>query len=433
MMLTARLIRTTIRLAALLALLPLCAGAAEPGLDMLSLAQAIEIGLRHNHDVRLATLAVDSAQAAVTAASARPNPSLTLQTANINPKLGIGSGSLRAKTVDTTIRLDQLIERGGKRELRTENAAGLERASRADLDDARRQLRLNLSQAYYDLLAAQEKWRTAIDTVALFDGTVNAAQQRRKAGDLAGAEVERIRVDALRAQNDARQAEADLAKARLALALLMGVETQAQSLRAVDSWPEPNLARPDGDLDRFIARRPDIQAAQARVEAAAAAARLARAARTRDVSVGLQFEHYPASAANPQGSGNSYGVSLQIPLFTGYYYEGEIRAAQAALDTAQQSLEKARSIARGELAGALHEVQAAAERVQRLRQELLPAARKSADAAEYAFRNGAIGVMDVLDARRTYRATQLEAVSAQADYAKALAAWRATVLEESEK
>lgn len=440
MKLTARFFRPTISLpgaiaAGILAVLPLLALAAEPadGLDSLSLPQAIEIGLRQNHDVRLSALAVDSAQAAATAADARPNPALTVQTANINPAQGIGSGGLRAKTVDTTIRIDQLIERGGKRALRKESADGLERASRADLSEARRQLRLNVSQAYYDLLAAQEKWRAATETVALFDNTLSAAQKRKKAGDIAGADVERIQVDALRAKNDARQAETDLAKARLALALLMGVEAQADTIRAVEAWPQPQQAAPDTDIDRLIERQPAIRAAQARVDAAVASAKLASAARTRDVSVGVQFEHYPASAANSQGSGNSYGVSVQFPLFTNYAYQGEIRAAQAALDTARQSLEKARSAARGELAGALHDLRASAERVLRFQQELLPAAKKSADAAEYAFKNGAIGVMDALDARRTYRATQLDAVAAQADYAKSLAAWRMTVLEESDK
>jgi len=32
----------------------------------------------------------------------------------------------------------------------------------------------------------------------------------------------------------------------------------------------------------------------------------------------------------------------------------------------------------------------------------------------------------VLDARRTFRAVQLESVAARADYAKALAAWRSS-------
>lgn len=396
----------------------------------MSLARALEIATEHNHDVKLSALALDSARAAAISANAAPNPSLTIQTANINPKLGIGAGSLRNKTVDTSIRIDQLIERGGKRELRTENASYLEFASRADLRDARRQLRVAVSQAYYDLLAAQEKLQAATETVALFDNTMTAAQKRRKAGDIAGADVERIHVDALRTQNDARQAAADLAKAQLALALLLGTNAQARALQATDSWPDLRQAALDNDFDRLIDKRPDVTAAKARVDAALAAQKLALASRTRDVSVGVQFEHYPASEANPQGSGNSYGVSVQIPLFTRYYYEGEIRSAQVAVETAHQNLEKIRTLARNEVYQSLHDVQAAAERMQRFQLELLPSARRSAEAAEYAFRNGAIGVMDVLDARRTYRATQLDAVAAQADYAKSLAAWRAAVLED---
>ena len=59
--------------------------------------------------------------------------------------------------------------------------------------------------------------------------------------------------------------------------------------------------------------------------------------------------------------------------------------------------------------------------------ELQPQAEKSAAAAEFAFRNGAIGVMDLLDARRTLRAVQVEAVAARAEHARALAALRAGV------
>ncbi|HJW55067.1 MAG TPA: TolC family protein [Burkholderiaceae bacterium] len=399
----------------------------------MSLSRAIAIAVERNHDVKLSALAVDSADAARISANAAPNPALTVQTANINPHQGIGAGGLRDKAVDTTIRVDQLIERGGKRELRSENAASLERASRADLGEAQRQLRISVSQAYYDLLAAQERQRTTADSALLFDGTVAAAQKRKEAGDIAGAEVERIQVDALRARNDARQAKADLAKAQLALALLMGIEPQEGAIQATDPWPDPQQVVTDAGIGRLIEQRPDIRAARARVDAADAASRLAQASRVRDVSVGVQFEHYPVSAFNGQGSGNSYGVAIQVPLFTRYDFAGEIRSAQVALETARVNLEKTRGAARNELLRTLHDIKAAAEHVQRYQHELLPAAKKSTDAAEYAFRNGAISVMDVLDARRTYRSTQLEAVSAQSDYAKSLAAWRAAILEEGSK
>ena len=103
-------------------------------------------------------------------------------------------------------------------------------------------------------------------------------------------------------------------------------------------------------------------------------------------------------------------------------YQGEIRNAQVAADSAAVTLEKVRAAAIGELARSAGDARASAARLRRFDSELLPASARSADAAEYAFRNGAVGVMDVLDARRTRRATQLEAAAARADHAKALAA-----------
>lgn len=397
-------------------------------LERLSIEQAIQIAVERNHDSRLSAFAVDNAKAATTIASALPNPMLTVQTANINPTAGIGAGNLRNKTVDTTFRLDQLIERGGKRELRTENASYLEDAARNDRNDARRQLRISVSQAYYDLLAAEEKNDITRQTAALYESTIAAAQMRQKAGDIASVDVARLQVDALRTQNDATQAQSDSVKARQSLALVLGKINDAMKIRLTDGWPTMQFnaaAAPEVPIEQ----RPDVLAAKSRLDAAMAARKLALASRTRDVSVGVQYEHFPASDVNSQGSGNSFGVSVQIPLFVRYAFDGEIRAAEVAVDTAREILEKTRDLARSDLIRGREEARASYERVKRYDDSLLAAAKKAADAAEFAFKHGASGVMDVLDARRTYRTIQLEALAARADYAKSLAAWQAAVSE----
>ena len=415
-------------LLSLMLALCLCAGArAQESLDSLRLEQAQRIAIESNHDVRLALASVQAAQAAIQAADTAPNPVLTLQTMNINPGQGIGPGPLRAKAVDSTIRIDQQIERGGKRALRVSNAQYLEQATRADLGEVQRQLRLAVAQAYYDLLAAQEKRDIVRDTASLYGRTLDAARQRQKAGDIAGADVARIEVDALRAANDVDQVEADLLRAQEILALALGRTAEARQLRAVDPWPAPRAdGAGSGDfLEAAIADRADIRAAQARVRAADAGLRLAQSLRTRDVTVGIQAEHWPQSATNTQGSGNSVGIAVQVPLFVRNQYQGEIRNAQVAAESARTTLDKARAVARSELVRSSNDVRLAASRLRRYDDELLAASARSADAAEYAFRNGASGVMDVLDARRTRRATLLEAGAARADHAKALAAWQA--------
>lgn len=402
-------------------------------LPRLTLQQTLEYALQHNRDLKLGNIAIDTANAMKTIAAAPPNPLLTLQTAGINPKLGIGAGKPKDKTVDSTIRVDQLIERGGKRDLRIENASYLETAARQDWHDVRRQTRQIVSAAYFDLIAAQHKLRVANETRDLFTITQAAADKRKKAGDIAGADAARIRVDALRADNDARQAASDLLHAQTTLISLLSLTAPATSVHAIDDWPAQILPDAQDTLDLAIQKRPDVLAAKARLDAALAARKLALAARTRDISVGVQFEHYPVSASNPQGSGNSVGFGVQIPLFTRYEFQGEIRAAESAVDAANESLEKTKEAARNELVLLIESAQASKEMNARFQGELLSAARSSAEAAEFAFKNGALGVMDVLDARRTYRAIEMDAINAQADFAKVQAALRISIEEEEKK
>ena len=414
------------------ALLPLCLPlilhAQTPLADSLGLEPLQRVALERNHDVRVSALVLDSAAAAVTSAAAAPNPMLTVQTMNINPGLGVGAGSLRSKTVDSSVRIDQLLERGGKRDLRRDSALHQAEGAREDVREARRQLRLAVSQAYYDALAAGERLAILDDTAQLYQRTVEVAQKKRQAGDVSPADVARLQVEALRASNDTAQARSDVARARQTLALLTGIDNRQAQLPLADGWPAvvaTTLAQ-DDPAEAAIARRPDVMAAQARVAAALSAHKLALAARTRDVSIGVQAEHYPASASNPQGSGNSFGISLQVPLFLRYQYDGEIRSAQVALDLAQENLEQARILARAELSRSALDVRSNGERLQRIDDSLLPAAQKSAQAAEFAYQHGALPIADVLDVRRSYRAVQLDALAARSDYAKALAAWQAS-------
>ena len=400
-------------------------------LAALTLKQAEELLQTKNRELQAARRAVEAAGAGTLTAGARPNPTLSFGVSTINLKEGVGSGPLSDKIVDSSVRIDQVIERGDRRELRLASARSLESASNADLSETQRQQRLALRSAYYDLLLSQDKVDIARDTISLFEGSLRAAELRLKAGDIAAADVARLRVDALRAQNDARAAEADRRRAQLALAYMIGAEGGAIGIRAVDPWPSIYAERPGGSVEELIEARPDVRAAKSRFEAVQNARELARSLRTRDVSVGASFDHYPVNPGYAQGSGagtgNTFGVFLSVPLFVGYNYEGEIARAEVDYGAAMEALEKVRAQARTEIARSFSDLQASAERLQRYDESLLVEAKRAADSAEFAYKNGAIGVMDLLDARRTLRAIQIDAASARNDHAKALAAWQAGI------
>jgi cobalt-zinc-cadmium efflux system outer membrane protein len=410
-----RLIFSGVFLAALLAAAPARA---------LTLAEAEALLVSNNRELAAARRAVESAEAQQLIAGARPNATFSVNSSSISSNPGIGGGSLDQRRIDTVFRIDQPFERGEKRELRLDAASGLQRAAANDSLDVLRQQLAAVRNAYYDLKLAQERVAVLGDAAKLFANTLAAAQARVKAGDLAPAEIGKVQVDYERAQNDARAAQAEMVRARLGLSYVIGLERAAAELQATDPWPAPQPAAPQAveeAIERLAEIRPDVRSAQARAEAAEKLRDLAKAQRTRDITIGAQYERFPGSLP-----ANSFGVGIAFPLFTGNDFSGDIQKAEVDRYAALDALSRARAVASIEIRRAASELNAAAERVERYEGSLLGAAGRSAQAAEFAFQRGATSVLEVLDARRTLRAVQVESLAARADYARAFSAWRAT-------
>ena len=392
----------------------------------LGLAQAEAWWLEHNRELRLARESLRGAEADSLVAGQGPNPQLSLSSTSINPRSGIGAGGLGQKRVDSVLRLEQLFERGGKRELRQQVAGALQDAAAQGLADARRQGLLQLRQAYWDLRLAQERQQVAAESADLYQRSVRATELRLKAGDVAGSDAARLRIELARAENEYRSAQADLEQSRQTLAYILGWEGDGRGLLASDSWPslQGGNGDPGGDGEVDPDSRPDMAGARSRLKAAEAARDLARSLGTRDVAVGVQFEHYPPGAESPN---NTYGFSVSVPLFLNHSYQGEIARAESDLETARTQSDQVRAQIRGDLAQARSRLMAAVERRQRLESGLLAQAEKVAGAAEFAYARGALGLLELLDARRTLRAVRLDAAQLGAEHAKALAAWQAAL------
>ena len=151
---------------------------------------------------------------------------------------------------------------------------------------------------------------------------------------------------------------------------------------------------------------------------------LAAAARSRDVTVGVQLDHWPTSPANTSGTGNTISLSLSVPLFLQHNNEGELARAEADLVMAQDGLRRVRETAGAENGRAVALTRAAADRRRLVVDQLQPAADKVAAGAELAYRRGASSALELLDARRSLRAVQVERFAADAELAKALADWQ---------
>ena len=412
------------RLIFCLLFLPAVAFAQSTG--SLSLKDAENLWREHSRELALSRAALAGAEADVRTAGQAPNPSMSLDVSSISPWSGYGAGGWKDKKIDNVLRVEQLIERGGKRDLRVKGAEARREAAGFEVSDTGRQQLAMLRRAYYDLMLTQEKLKLATETAELYARSLEVFDKRLKVGDVAPVDVSRMAVDKARADNDLRLARSDLEQARQALAYLIGRENEAQALQASDSWPNPGQ---DALADKVaLDKRPDLEAARLRMNAAEADRDLARALRTRDVTIGAQYEH-----TNQSTPVNSYGVGISVPIFLWHSHEGEIQRAEADYDTARLTYEQQRALATGQVGQARSALLAARDRLQRLQSGLLADAERVAKAAELAYGKGAMGLMDLLDARRTLRQVQIEAATARADYAKALSDWQLQAEYEREK
>jgi outer membrane protein, heavy metal efflux system len=387
----------------------------------LSLEVALERGRACHPDVRAAFGALAAAGADVVTSGQSLNPQLILGAGSVSSD--VGPGRLWNKTFDHAVRVEQTIERGGKVSLRHAIAEAQREAARADLAEAQRRAALATAQAYYELAATLARRRETAGALELAGEAQKAQDLRVKTGDVAPIEATRVALDAIRVQADLRQAEADSHAARILLATMLEAEAQTELLTPSSPWPVTGRspANPSTPGEAASERRPDVVAAQRRLEAAQGSRELARALRTRDVTVGVQLDHWPVSATNTSGTGNTVSLSLSVPLFVNHAYEGEAARAEADVVNADEALRRAKLAAGSDLMQARMRVATAAARQRLSAEELAPAAERVAEAAEIAYRRGAISLLEVLEARRSLRAARIERINAEADAAKAAA------------
>jgi cobalt-zinc-cadmium efflux system outer membrane protein len=273
--------------------------------------------------------------------------------------------------------------------------------------------------AYFDLLAARERNHE----MHLLSRSVlqlsKSAGLRLKAGDLSTQDTLRLEIEAQRAQADARSAQLDQQRAVLLLQQITKLQINLNTWKIAADWPSIQIQAPtQGVLQAWVDQRADVVAARERVTAASAALELSQAQKKADVTLGGSLDH------DPRVSNRMLELRLSLPLIWGYGYEGEISRAQAQLAQAQTLFEKTKLEASADLQRLLEEFSAALERETLYEKDILPRARKVAEQAERAFTLGASSLTDLLDARRTLRATLIEAAFTRADYAKAYEAWR---------
>lgn len=390
------------------------------GLDMVLQAA------REHPDVLAATRQWDAARADVLAANRAPAPTLSTSLSTVDLKNSpSGGSSWRPGNMDKSVGLDWLWERGGKRTLRTEKAQTLVQAANADRQEVLVLQSMGAQMAFYDLLTAQQRLEVFRELAQSAEQLAQNARIRWVNGDLSAQEAARTRIEAQRAQAEVQTALLEYQQASMGLILWTGLKEPVNGWAIDVRWPPTRVSDDTTPADLmngpWLEARSDVTAARLRLSAAQQALALAQALRVTDPVVGTSLEN------TPDGFGNTsklMAVRVAIPLVHHNRFDGEIGRAAAEAAWSQDMLERTRQRALNEMVTALQARKANAERLQSYEEKILPDALRVAEQTEMAYRKGGLPLTDLLDARRTLRAVQLDVLNARGAYAKAWTHWQ---------
>ncbi len=115
-------------------------------LNQLSLSDAQQLFHSNNRELLAAQRALQATEANAISAAQKPNPSLSLGVSSFNLNRNTGnknpenhSNSLQDQSLNSTVQISQLFERGDKRALRMASAEDAVKASKFDVKDTERQ------------------------------------------------------------------------------------------------------------------------------------------------------------------------------------------------------------------------------------------------------------------------------------------------------
>ena len=293
-------------------------------------------------------------------------------------------------------------------------------ADAAALDAASVELMLSsaVAQAYLEFARAQRLEQVALQAEAQRRKLLDLTQQRVGAGLESNAELRAAESNLEQSAVDIEQARLARTMARNALAALAGTSTAAApalSPPAIDfnqALPVPAALPAD-----LLARRPDVRAAQSRIEAATAGRQAARANFYPNIDL-VAYAGLSAIGLDEMLQGDSHmwgvGPAIHLPIFDAGRLRAEYRRSGAELDAAVASYNDT----------VVRSVREAADQSARLRsfelqldaqQRALDAAEQSYDLASQRYSAGLTSQVTVLNAETQVLAARRQRTQMLAD------------------
>jgi outer membrane protein, heavy metal efflux system len=395
--------------------------AQKPGAVTITLDDAIQMALEHNHNLLAARTTIQQSQAEETTANLRPNPVLLGDTQFLPI---FEPSQFNSNYIDNTAQFDlgvsYLFERGKKRQHRLQAAKDQTAVTRSQVADNERSLTFSVASDFINVELAESTLELANQNLKGFQNTVEIGESRYKAGDISEDDLLKIKLQLLQFQTDVSAARLARVQGLSDLRQLLGYESISAEYDVAGAFDYQPVK---GNLEDFQAKalqtRPDLRAAQQGVTAANSQFQLQKSIAKKDVTGQVSYTHL--------GDINNISLFGQIPLSIFDRNQGEIARTGFAITQAQEQEKFASGQVLTDVRDALENLRSNDQIVGLYRSGYLDQARQSRDISEYSYRHGAASLLDFLDAERSYRATELAYRQALASYLIALEQLREAV------
>jgi cobalt-zinc-cadmium efflux system outer membrane protein len=404
--------------------------------EFVSIDDAVRIFRQRGYDLLIADAQAHGAEGDAIAAGAIINPVFSVGPSYTFFKDGSGwhGNGGRSQTsmypgtgtpwgVTASLGDNNLIEDAlsGKRGLRKRVAQSLLAAARLGRADAQRVLEAQVKGTYIGALLARDLLDFAGETQKSAQQTYDLMHVRLQAGAVSEADEAKVETAKLEADQAVDQATEALRVAKLALAFLLGVRGRVPEFHVDQDLPVYVVpaplaaANPEQLLDEAMHRRPDLMIEDRQREAAQSQLKLARRLRIPDLNLNLNYSQQAGTTLN-SASPPTFILTIGGILPLWYHQRGEIMKAQSVLNMEVITRRKLEAQVTTDVETAWTNFEGSRKLITRMQGRLLDRAKRARDLVEIQYRKGAASLLELLDAQRTFIATNVEYYQDLANY-----------------
>ncbi|MBP1769589.1 MAG: Heavy metal efflux outer membrane protein, CzcC family [Candidatus Aminicenantes bacterium] len=395
-------------LAALAALVIVSALPAQEG--GLTLDRAVELALAGHPEIREAQARVEAARGRTLQFASRPEPQLTAGLEGI-PLPGLKKDG---DELEVRLGIEQVFEYPGKRSLRTDIGRKGEDLAGAELDRVRLLLAVRVKRAYWQAVFASAAVTALERSGSRLDALLEDLESKYRTGAAAYGDVLRARAEKARLKNQALDQARERRMAELELIGLLGLSPGDPVELATPLPFTPLESDPSALWERARTTLPSMRAVSIRAEQAALVVRLAGLGRRPDFLAGFLL---------PSLRPNAWGVEfgLTMPFLRPGRARGQAIEAAAEADAVRLASEALARRVRTAVEGAFAAAKSAESQVLVYERSLLAELEDElAIELEY-FRYGKTQAFGIIDLHRTLVQAQVEHLRALLLYNLALA------------